>query len=190
MGKVAVVEAVDRAAVATALKAECGPLRRDTQVRVWGDEFRWFVIRLRARGSGAFLKATTFKRWRRLRPKLGVLLSDGLCRRSSNTLRVSCVCVCPKTVNLFTEFAIDLDQYFPKWSKWTPKGPRETRRGSTLGVIKNGGSQLSLRFVDAPGAGAPAAMNITSALPLSPINLIPGKYFSGLQLSRDVSASP
>ncbi|GBP19333.1 hypothetical protein EVAR_12374_1 [Eumeta japonica] len=25
--------------------------------------------------------------------------------------------------------------------KWTPRDPRETRRGSTLGVIKNGGPQ-------------------------------------------------
>ncbi|GBP08499.1 hypothetical protein EVAR_77182_1 [Eumeta japonica] len=34
-----------------------------------------------------------------------------------------------------------LIQYFPKWSRWIPRGPRESRRESTLGVIKNGRPQ-------------------------------------------------
>ncbi|GBP05435.1 hypothetical protein EVAR_2968_1 [Eumeta japonica] len=35
---------------------------------------------------------------------------------------------------------------------WTPRGPRETQRGSTLGVIKNGGRQPA-RGADRAGSG-------------------------------------
>jgi len=35
-----------------------------------------------------------------------------------------------------------LEHWFPKWSRWTSRGPRETRRGSTLAWQKNGGSQF------------------------------------------------